>query len=280
MGQGLDRWLRAIAPLPAPLRLFLVLLTLALLWLPFLLGLTGAIADPNWRSITTLIVLYLLFLWLIQRWGRVAHGESASLVRFGLRGRQRLFQEQAVGLWLGVSLVFVMFALEAALGWANWTLPPANFGRIALEGLGVGLGIGFAEELLFRGWMWDELARDRPQSALFGTASIFAVLHFLKPWSEILRTWPQFPGLILLGLCLGYGKRLMGDRLGLPMGLHGGLVWGYYLINVGGLIALTKTAPAWVTGVDNNPLAGLVGLGFLAGLAIALRRLGGSRNSG
>jgi uncharacterized protein len=283
----LDRWFRTLVKYPALLRLLGFLVTLALLWLPFLLVLSWAIADTNWRSIATLVVLYSQFIWLVQRWGRVAHGEPRALVAFGLRGggssknrfknrfKNHFFTEQLLGLWVGVMLVLVMFGCEAAMGWVQWMPPQAGFWRIAIEGLLVALGISFAEELLFRGWMWDELDRDgrnrswRFSATLLGTASIYALLHFLKPWNEILRTWPQFLGLVLLGILLGYAKSATRGRLGLPMGLHGGLVWGYYLVNVGQLgqvtEQITQRAPDWVTGVDGNPLAGLVGLSFLMG---------------
>jgi hypothetical protein len=40
-------------------------------------------------------------------------------------------------------------------------------------------------------------------------------------------------------------------------------VWGYYLLQVGNLLTPTNAVPAWVTGLDGNPLAGLLGLGLL-----------------
>ena len=270
----LDRWFRRLAKCPAPLRLLGFLLTLALLWLPVLgLG-SWAIADPNLRSILTLICLYLQFIALVRHWGRIAHGEPAVLKRFGLRGGRRFWLEQGLGLWIGAALVLVMFGLEAALDWAVWLAPSENFGRIAVEGLLMSLAIGFAEELLFRGWMWDELRRDYGfMATLWSTAVVFALLHFLKPWSEILRTWPQFFGLVLLGVILNWARQVTRGRLGLALGLHAGLVWGYYLVNVGQLSRVTGQVPDWVTGVDGNPLAGLVGLMFLAGIWGALFHL-------
>jgi len=48
------------------------------------------------------------------------------------------------------------------------------------------------------------------------------------------------------------------------MGIHSGLVWGYYLLKVGGLIIPHKNLSPWLTGIDGNPLAGLLGLGGLS----------------
>ncbi|MEO1404782.1 MAG: CPBP family intramembrane glutamate endopeptidase, partial [Cyanobacteria bacterium J06635_1] len=73
------------------------------------------------------------------------------------------------------------------------------------------------------------------------------------------------------------GSRWQRNRtnLGLPIGLHAGLVWGYYLANVGDLTQLTGRVPAWVTGIDGNPLAGLVGLTMLSRLAAILAQAAG-----
>ena len=52
------------------------------------------------------------------------------------------------------------------------------------------------------------------------------------------------------------------------MGVHGGLVWGYYIVNVGELVTYSNKVSPWITGVDGNPLAGVTGLVFLAILAV------------
>jgi hypothetical protein len=92
-------------------------------------------------------------------------------------------------------------------------------------------------------------------------------LHFIKPWADIIRTFPQFPALIVLGLTLVWARRRTGYRLGQSLGLHAGLVWAYYVINVGDLMVMRDRVPDWLTGVDRNPLAGLMGLFFLSLLA-------------
>jgi hypothetical protein len=56
------------------------------------------------------------------------------------------------------------------------------------------------------------------------------------------------------------------------VGLHGGLVWGYYLVDVADLLDVTGRVPAWVTGVGGNPLAGLLGMTLLGCLAVLLYR--------
>ena len=78
---------------------------------------------------------------------------------------------------------------------------------------------------------------------------------------------------MLLGLILSWGRQVHNGRLGFSIGLHAGLVWGYYIINVGSLIRYSSQIPLWVTGIDNNPLAGGMGLLFLSLIAIGLQTL-------
>ena len=121
--------------------------------------------------------------------------------------------------------------------------------------------------------MLAELQRDySPRVALWTDAIVFAVLHFIKPLEAIIQTLPQFPALVVLGLTQVWGKRWRRGRLGLPIGLHGGLVWGYYIINVGQLIKYSGKVPDWVTGVNNNPLQGVMGVLLMSILALLIWR--------
>jgi hypothetical protein len=56
------------------------------------------------------------------------------------------------------------------------------------------------------------------------------------------------------------------------MGLHGGLVWGYYILNVGELVKYSDIVPTWITGIDHNPLAGIMGIFFLSILVLWNKR--------
>lgn len=51
-----------------------------------------------------------------------------------------------------------------------------------------------------------------------------------------------------------------------------GLDLGYYVIEVGTLVQYSYKVPAWVTGVNNHPLAGIAGLLVLSGLGLSLQQ--------
>lgn len=255
------------------MRLVIFLLALLLIWLPLAVPIYLLGRDPNLVSILTITLLYGEFILLLRFWGKQVYHQRHLLRQYGLERTQRFRLELLTGLGIGITAVLSLFGIEGGFGWLIWQQPSVFLPQIILEGLIVALAFGFAEELLFRGWLLDELQRDYRQStALWINAIAFALLHFIKPLDAIQRTLPQFPALLLLGLILVWAKRSRHNRLGLPIGFHAGLVWGYYIINVGNLVKYSGSVPDWITGVDRNPLAGIMGLLFLGCIAFWSRR--------
>jgi membrane protease YdiL (CAAX protease family) len=270
---------------PAPIRIAAFLAVLLLLWVPIAAPVYWLVSDRNTVSILTLVVLYADFVLLVRFWGRRVYQQPNLLWRYGLEWSQHMGFELLAGLSIGCVSVLALFGTQSMFGLITWQQPSIALLQVALEGLLVALGIGFAEELFFRGWLLNELQRDyRLQVVLWVDAAIFALVHGIKP---------QFPALLLLGVALIWAKRsrcdtaqtlpLSGEqtrqrslletprtRLGLPMGLHAGLVFGYYLVNVGKLIKYSPQAPAWLTGFDHNPLAGAIGVLFMSALALGM----------
>jgi membrane protease YdiL (CAAX protease family) len=252
-------------------------LALLCLWVPFAAPIYAFVSDSNLTSILTMVILYGEFIFLVRWWGRHVYRQPHQLRSYGLQPTRQNARELLRGLATGLFCLLGIFALQGMLGWLVWKTPDFSLAKILLEGLIVSLGVGFAEELLFRGWLLDELQRDyTPTASLWADATIFALLHFIKPAAVMIRTLPIFPSLLVLGLALVWAKRSRCGRLGLPAGLHAGLVWGYYIINVGQLVRYSGKVPEWVTGIDSNPLAGIAGFLFLGALAFFM--WGYSRN--
>lgn len=224
-------------------------------------------------------VLFVEFLLGIRFWGRNVHQDPRIFLTYGLARSRQNRLELLLGLALGLISLCLMLAVQLALGWMEWqSITGLSLLKVTLEGCLTGLGTGFAEELVFRGWLLDELERDYSSPiSLWTNSLIFACLHFIKSVAEIVRTFPQFPGLVLLGLALVWAKRSTrhpacpSGRLGLSIGLHSGLVWGYYIIHVGNLTLPNQQVSDWLTGIDQNPLAGAVGLFILTGIAGLMR---------
>lgn len=268
-----------LARFPAPIRLGIFVVALLLLWLPIAAPIYWLLSDQNLINILTLPLLYGMFILLLQLWGRYVYLQPNLLRYYGLERTSRNGKEVLIGLGAGLAVVLSLFLIEGWLGWLLWQKPAIFFPQLIIEGLVVALAYGWAEELLFRGWLLDELQRDYPIKAVWINALLYAILHFIKPLPEILRTLAQFPALLLLGLALVWAKQYRRGRLGLPIGLHAGLIWGYYIINVGELVQYSGRVPDWITGVDKNPLAGIFGLLLLGLIALGMHAFTFSKNS-
>ncbi|MDY6900968.1 MAG: type II CAAX endopeptidase family protein [Cyanobacteriota bacterium] len=263
----------SLAQRPAPIRLGCFILTLLLPWLPYAAAVYIMVEDENTRTILAMGILAVEFLFLLPWWSKYIHQQTPAFPHYGLEFTRKNGVELLRGIAIGLISVLLLFALQGMLGWLVFQQPSFSVTQLVLEGFITGLGVAFAEELFFRGFIYDELQRDyNSKSVVWATAIIFAVLHFIKPLPVIISTSPQFLGLVLLGLACVWGKRSNRGRLGLPIGLHGGLVWGNYIIEVGKLIKYSGTVPQWVTGVNNNPLAGIMGLLSLLFLALWMRQ--------
>jgi uncharacterized protein len=253
-----------LTQLPTPLRILSFVLMVGLPWAAIALPIRSLINDPNQVSLITMPVLYLIFLGMLQLWGRFGYGENL-LRRYGMRRSTAWIYEWLGGLGIGYGVVLLLFELQGAIGWIRWFNPLRPLPAVMLEGLIMAVLVGLAEEILFRGWLLDELTRRyQPNVALAVTSVIYALLHCLR----LVPASIQWVSLALLGWTLGMAKRITGDRLGMSAGLHAGLVWCYYVLNVGQLFTYTNRVPVWITGWERNPLAGSLGIVTMALLAI------------
>jgi membrane protease YdiL (CAAX protease family) len=164
-----------------------------------------------------------------------------------------------------LGLVAAGLALAGQLSWQPRLTP-----GLLLNGLLLGLGVGFAEELLFRGWLLGELSLLLgPQRGLWLQAALFSLAHtrFNLPPLLLLTL---LGGLLLLGLALGLQRRADGGLLWGAIGLHGGLVGGWFLLQQG-MVTINPTSPAWLIG-PANPIGGVLGWLGLGLLLLARRR--------
>jgi membrane protease YdiL (CAAX protease family) len=236
-----------------------------------------ALLAPNWRSdqvdLAGLVVALVLLLASLPLRLRRVWQESNPWLRLGLAVPGALALRSGVrGLLKALLLLALVATVLILAGQAQW-LGELN-GALLLNGLLLLAGVGFAEELLFRGWLWGEIELQvGARKALFLQALIFALLH---PWYRAprLEAFGLLGGLILLGLVLALQRRADAGSLWGAIGMHGGLVGGWFLVQKG-LLQISPAAPAWLVGpggADINPIGGLIGWVGLGGLLWARRR--------
>lgn len=234
------------------------------------------------QKLPLLASLYLIAPVII--WG-VAKVESRSFSDYGLKLELSVLVSLGLGFIFGVLGLAVVFGMQRLLGWQEWhfleetsssstEVKPKNWlsvvTSILLPTLLIGLLIAGIEELIFRGFLLNQLQQDYPNwVAAVLSSLIFALLHLVWEQQE---TLPQLPGLWLMGMVLVLARWVDGGSLGLAWGLHAGWIWAIASLDTIGLITYTGIVPAWITGIAAKPLAGAIGIIyiFITGLALWL----------
>jgi uncharacterized protein len=268
---------------PAPVRMISFLLVLFLLWLPGLIliylamGSIQNLEDPSTKNLLTILTMGLLsveFIALLPWWGRRVYQHPNLYSRYGLVFSRQNGLLLLKGLAIGSGFACALFVTEGIFGWLIWQSPRLPLIQLVLEGSATALGTALAEGLLFRGWMLDELEQDySPKTSLVIGAGLFAAAHFLKPIQAIIESFPQFPGLYLLGTAVIIAKRQNRNLLGMSMGIHAGMVWTVYIIHVGNMVKYSGRVSELITGIYGNPLSGLLSLIFLGILIVLMINL-------
>ena len=262
MQQPLNRFL-LLQPAWLPTVLFIPLLY-AMGWLAAVpLTLLGLPTDQ--LSLTGTVLSFVLFLLVMPRWAALRWSEPRPWAALGIRGAKP--QEQPApaaallkGLLIAAGLLMVITSVVLIDGSGNWRgeVDATQLTNAVL----LCLGVGFAEELIFRSWLWTELQEMiGSRRAALAQASIFSLVHTrfnlgFGAMSGLLV------GLFLLGMVLASQRQTDRGALWGCIGLHGGLVAGWFLLQ-NGLLQLSPNAPPWLVGPGGhspNPLGGLIGI--------------------
>jgi uncharacterized protein len=255
----LDWWLNLVTHSSHLRRLGIFAITWILLWLPVAVPIAFKLKWLPFAPLTAAQKLPLLApLYLVAPivlWGFLQSNQG-NWSDYGLTWwpDRSLFWGLAIAL---LSLVLV-FGWEIWQGWIVWHSEHTRSLLINMVPiLLLALWIGISEEVIFRGFIQMELA------GIYGfwlagivASLIFALLHLL--W-ERQQTWPQVPGLWLMGMVLT-GAVLTGQNLWLAIGLHAGWVWGLTCLDAAEMISYQESAPVWFVGKYQQPLAGLAGI--------------------
>ncbi|WP_442943498.1 lysostaphin resistance A-like protein [Nostoc sp.] len=208
------------------------------------------------QKIPLLMSLYLLAPLIL--WG-VSWLTNKSFSDYGLIGNLSTLGSLTLGFALGVVSLAIVFSGQFGLGWCCFE--KTNFKLllpILLPIFLIALLVGGIEELVFRGFLFTELAEDYPVWVAAAISSlIFALLHLV--WEQR-ETAPQLLGLWLMGMVLVLARFADRNNLGLAWGLHAGWIWAIATIDTAELITYTGKVSDWFTGKNKKPLAGLAGI--------------------
>ena len=212
--------------------------------------------------ITFLIFLFLLPKWFEIRWGLKNTWKLLGLIRIESNKKILIFYFLK-GFLLSAILISLILTPIIGTQWGYW------IGRISpdimINAIFLLLGVGLAEELLFRGWLLEELKNQFGlKKAIITQAFIFSTVHigFDLPLLQMISI---LTGLFFLGILLALLRLKDNNSLWGCIGLHGGLV-GLWFITNNGLLFISKDSPKWLVGpgsVNTNPLGGLFGISIM-----------------
>lgn len=267
--------------LPALALVLCFLIAWALVWLPIGWGIYRwqgwqlSYPVPPEQKIPLLLSLYWIAPVLLWLYG--AYGPGPRVGTYGVAWDGQFGHSLALGAGLGGVGIAVLVTLQWGAGWLQ-RVPktpaqsPLQLMATAVPIALLALGISWVEELVFRGFMVDQLATAYPLwlTVLLASA-IFAVLHLL--WDGPGAS-PQLPGLWLLGTVLILARWADGGQLGLACGLHGGWIGALAFMDTLGLLERSPAAPRFLGRAD-LPLTNTLTLGLLVATGGGMAWFGG-----
>ncbi len=212
----------------------------------------------------------------------VSVAASLSLIFFLWRVHHRSIRSLGLGSWdaagkgqllrgvrLGCTTIALMAAIYVASGLCHLDLheDPRRVWVTLTTFIPAALLIGVLEELIFRGYVLQQLLPCSTRLAVVGSSLAYALVHI-----RAVPVWPQsgfeLVGLFLLGVVLSLAT-LTTKQLYLAIGLHASLAYWARVNKL--LFAFPDPSWQWLVGT-NRLVNGVVAWGVLIGLAWVVSR--------
>ncbi|WP_269608907.1 CPBP family intramembrane glutamic endopeptidase [Prochlorococcus marinus] len=231
--------------------------------------------SANDLSIIGTIITFSLFLILLPSWGKIRWKTKHLWLSIGLdyKNKFRAIQIFFRGFILSFFLLLIFSLFIFLCGWVD-SIGYIKVGAL-LNAILLIVGIVFAEEIVFRVWLLEEMV------FLFGLrrgiifqSAIFSLAHYRSDIG-LLALIPFLTGLFLFGIVLTLRRTIdKGSLLGC-IGLHGGLV-GIWHIFDSGMVVFSIETPYFLLGPSKdmiNPIGSVIGITILSIIIFFQRRL-------
>ena len=213
-------------------------------------------------SLIGTIFTFLLFISLMPAWFNFRWQIRNSWETLGLNNKTFLNNILSFSQGIIFALILLILILIPLLKSNFITFSGGLSSDIILNGILLTFGIGVAEEIIFRGWLLEDLKLQFGiKVALISQSIVFSLAHigFKMPFWNTLGI---LLGLFTLGILCSIIRLKDEGSLWGAIGLHGGLVGIWFVLN-NGLINISKEAPVWLVGYgapNTNPLGGFYGI--------------------
>ena len=226
-------------------------------------------------SIIGTIITFFLFLMVLPGWGRTRWKTNNFWLYIGLdyKNKFKAIKIFLHGFLFSFFLLLIFYLCIYLCGWIdsfNHVDSGSLFNAIFLI-----ISIVFAEEIVFRGWLMEELIMlyGYKRGIIFQSA-IFSFAHYRSDIG-LLALIPFLAGLFLFGLVLTLRRICDRGSLFGCIGLHGGLVAIWYLFD-SGLVVFSIETPYYLLGPSKymvNPIGSIIGIIVLSITIFCQRRL-------
>ena len=235
-------------------------------FIPILYGIGWALSQPllllNFEkenlSLVGTIFTFLLFIFFLPYWFYIRWNVSNTWIFLGITKYNILknFVHFSQGILFSLFLIILILLPLLQKNYISWI---GEFSpSILLNSIVLGLGVGFAEEIIFRGWLLEELNFEYGTNlAIALQALVFSFVHNVSNqilWNIIgLRL-----GFVLLGIFLSLVRIINKGSLWNCIGIHGGLVGIWFYIN-NGLIEFKENTPSFLAGPFSQDIPNPIG---------------------
>ncbi len=231
--------------------------------------------NSNSLSILGTIITYILFLFILPSWGNIRWKTNNLWVSIGLdfKNKFKALKIFFSGFIFSFLLLFILVLFFFLCGWVD-RVDSIKLIELLNATLLI-VGIVFAEEIVFRGWLMEEMV------LLYGLRKgiiiqsiIFSLAHYRSDIG-LLALIPFFTGLFLFGLVLTLRRTIDRGSLWGCIGLHGGLVGIWYLFD-SGMLTFSIDTPYFLLGPSKemiNPIGSVFGITVLLITIFLQRRL-------
>ena len=209
-------------------------------------------------SLIGTIFTFLLFILFLPYWFDIRWKIKSAWVLLGITKNKLLtnFIHCSKGIIFSVFLITLILLPILQSDFISWKGEFSH--EILLNSVFLGLGVGFAEEIIFRGWLLEELKFE------YGTKIAMAiqalVFSFVHPVHNVLF-WNIIGlrlGFFLLGIFLSLVRIIDKGSLWNCIGIHGGLVGIWFFIN-NGLIEFKENTPSFLAGPFTQKIPNPIG---------------------
>ena len=231
--------------------------------------------SSNILSIVGTIITFTLFLIVLPSWANIRWKTNHLWLSIGLdfKNKLRSIKLFASGFIFSFFLLLTFFLFIYLCGWID-SINYIKFGAF-LNAIFLIISIVSAEEIIFRGWLMEEM------TLLFGLrrgiifqSAIFSFAHYrsdISLWALI----PFLTGLFLFALVLTLRRTVDKGSLWGCIGLHGGLVGIWHLFD-SGMVIFSIDTPYYLLGPSKsmvNPIGSVIGIIILLITIFFQRRL-------